>query len=363
MNFITRAILFILVLSSSAKPVYCQENSRLSSIQANYKYGFLVTHRDEIPNSIRNRNPQGLDMLWSAETSGTKAWHHFWNFPRYGFSLGYFDLDQKQTLGEVVYATIFFEKEIIKTRSRHQLNYRIAPGLSYSNVVYDSESNPDNILISEEINFIMEGSLVYRYQLSEHWHLNAGIYLTHYSNGAVKFPNIGVNIPSLSLGLSYNFEGNEDDVNRPLNPFQFVKSNDWQAIASVSWKSAGEEYEDLDFAYTLSLQRVWHSRPKYSWVAGLDLMFNSTAGKILDNEDANPYRAGILGGVQFELGKLAFVIQAGAYVYRPEKDWDEPIYTRWGFKRQLHKNLFASLMIKTHYARADLIEAGIGYNF
>ena len=332
------------------------------SIAFNYKYGLLVTHREEIPNSIRNLKPKGFDALISFQTKGSKAWQQHWDKPNYGFSIGFFNLDQPDVLGNVIYATCFLEKPLLKTSNRHQLRYRVAPGLSYSNVVYDASNNPDNILISLPVNFIMEGSLMYQYMITKRWALTAGVYLTHYSNGAFRFPNIGVNIPSFNIGLRYQLERSGDiDLSDEGGLYPFEKSFEWQLIAAASLKSAGEEYDDLDLAYTISINRVWKLKPRYSLLGALDFMYNGTVSKVLYEEEANPYRLGIAGGIQFELGLLAFNLQAGVYVYRPEKELDEAIYLRWGFKREIGRRLLINLMLKTHYARADLVELGIGY--
>lgn len=356
----SKTILILIFLHALSLECLAQK-SEGQSFSFNYKSGLLLTHREEIPQSIRDKKPYGFDLLLNINTNGTKAWHKYWNNPDYGFSIGFFDLDQKNILGDVYYVTYFFEKSVFNSSGKHDIRYRIAPGLAYSDIVYNMGSNPDNILVSLPVNFIMELSLFYKLGISSSLNMIAGLNLTHYSNGALKFPNIGVNIPNLNIGLCYNFKGiDKQKITAIEFEPEFKKAYEWQIIPAMSWKSAGEEYEDLDFAYSLSLNRIWKLNPRYSWVSGIDLMFNNTIRKVLGNPEANRYRAGLTGGVQYELGRLAFLLQAGVYIYRPEKQLDKAIYQRWGFKHELGNKFLINLMLKTHYARADLIEIGFG---
>ena len=48
------------------------------------------------------------------------------------------------------------------------------------------------------------------------------------------------------------------------------------------------------------------------------------------------------------------------YVYKPYQpnDW---LYTKIGFKYYFNENVFSSMILKTHYAVAEVLEFGIGY--
>jgi len=335
------------------------QNKYGNSLKLNMRYGSLVAHRSSIDESLRGLNPRGVELSYSFLNLSGKNWHKNWGNPNFGFSLSYFDLEKDDFLGKVGYATIYFEKELFSNSLGHNLTYRIAPGISYSDRTYDDTDNPLNTLISSSINIVIEGSLLYNYKLHNNWFLNAGISITHYSNGAFKLPNLGVNIPSLNLGLSYLF--NEKEIIETDESSLFQSSNSWVHSLAYSLKSAAKEYDDLDMAWTYSIQRIWHLRPRYSLLISSDLMFNNSVRKILHNPSANRYRIGIAAGQQFELGKFAVLTQVGYYVYRPEKNLDKAIYFRWGFKYKISKKLIVFHMLKTHYGRADLIEWGMAY--
>ena len=55
-------------------------------------------------------------------------------------------------------------------------------------------------------------------------------------------------------------------------------------------------------------------------------------------------------------------MQTGVYFFTKAKD-DGLIYSRVGLRAKVYKNLTASLTLKTHFFKADVIEWGVGYCF
>jgi hypothetical protein len=59
---------------------------------------------------------------------------------------------------------------------------------------------------------------------------------------------------------------------------------------------------------------------------------------------------------------LSFLFQAGVYPYTRYKD-DGIIYSRLGLRYLFGKHILANITLKTHFAKADNIEFGLGYTF
>ncbi|MDW7691797.1 acyloxyacyl hydrolase [Flammeovirgaceae bacterium SG7u.111] len=327
----------------------------------NARQGYLIKHRKEIDPSLENRFPRGIEFFYHVKTNGDKPWQHEWNFPGIGFSAGWFNLDNPEVLGDMYYATIYFQKFLIKKPSKHQLSFKIAPGISYSTKIYDEETNPTNILVSTKFNTVMEGNFLYHYQFSPKWRINTGLTFTHYSNGAVKKPNKGVNIPSFTLGIAHTPNPERFKINENVK-FSYEKGVSYDLSYGFGWKAADIGY-DPDFAWTISFNGIKRTGPKTGWMLGTDLVYNSSIPKVIKKDDAELFRTGITFGHHLFVSKINLVTQIGYYIYRPEKDLDEPIYLRWGLKYYPSKRVFASMMLKTHYGKADLIEWGLGYTF
>lgn len=68
---------------------------------------------------------------------------------------------------------------------------------------YNKESAPYNTAVSTPVTAHMNVGLKLNYLLSEHWQLNCGWSVTHFSNGNTSYPNQGINMAGLSIGVSY----------------------------------------------------------------------------------------------------------------------------------------------------------------
>ena len=75
------------------------------------------------------------------------------------------------------------------------------------------------------------------------------------------------------------------------------------------------------------------------------------------NEDYR--RIGIFAGHELFINKLSLLTQLGYYVYYPY-DFEGRTYFRIGLKRYFGEKLFGALTLKSHGAKAEAVEFGIG---
>ena len=76
-------------------------------------------------------------------------------------------------------------------------------------------------------------------------------------------------------------------------------------------------------------------------------------------EDTDFKRVGIFAGYEIAIIKMSLEAQVGYYVYEPF-DFLGPMYQRLGAKYQWNKTFFSSVSLKTHAAKAEALEFGIG---
>ena len=62
------------------------------------------------------------------------------------------------------------------------------------------------------------------------------------------------------------------------------------------------------------------------------------------------------------IDRLAVVMVLGTYAYSKAKE-DGPIYDRIGLRYYCKNNLIVNFSLKTHFANADFLDFGIGYQF
>ena len=76
-------------------------------------------------------------------------------------------------------------------------------------------------------------------------------------------------------------------------------------------------------------------------------------------EDTDFKRVGLFAGYELAINKFSVEAQVGYYVYEPF-DFLGPMYQRVGTKYHWNKTVFSSLSLKTHAAKAEALEFGIG---
>ena len=64
---------------------------------------------------------------------------------------------------------------------------------------------------------------------------------------------------------------------------------------------------------------------------------------------------------QLRFSRLSLVTQLGFYIYAKDKS-DGPIYDRLAIQYKLNNNILLNVALKTHFAKADFVEWGIGYS-
>lgn len=323
-----------------------------------YRHGLLLNHHEELRDLYGGINPQGIEFTWLKQTDGSKDWHQVWNFPDIGINLAYYNL-QDRDLGFTVLSSVFLQKYIGDRSDKLQLSFKVAPGISYSNKIFKKGENDNNTFVSTKINMVMEGNFLAHYQLSDQTHAFGGISFSHYSNGGVRLPNSGINIPALTLGMTYT-----PHPSRITREYREIPNISRKVTAHLmyagSLKAINEESKELGYAWTLSGYGHWRLNHRSAMTGGLDLFYNSTISERVDNPEASEYRVGIHGGHDLTAGPTSLLLQVGYYIYRPV-DVDKSFYWRLGMKQQISPRFFAGLFLKAHMGRADVLEWGLGY--
>ena len=75
-------------------------------------------------------------------------------------------------------------------------------------------------------------------------------------------------------------------------------------------------------------------------------------------------RAGVFIGYELQINKLAPFVNLGYYYYNPSS-FGDTLYNRIGLKRYFGKKeeIYGLLSVKSHAAKAEALEFGIGYRF
>jgi len=360
-------LIFIFIAFTAMKTEAQQQDSTKNEcwISANFHYGFLMAQHATMQYLVKGHIP-AAEIDYYKPTHGTQQWQQTFGFPEYGVAFFAANLENPTVLGNIfgIYPFINFH---LNKNKKLKLYLRVGSGLAYITKKFTPFDDHKEIAIGSHINAIINLRLNTAFALGKQMRLEAGIGLTHSSNGATQTPNLGLNIPTVNLGIGYHF-----------NPKNYFLHSD--TTTSVSKKitynilfASGINQIDPPggphyFAYTFSINRNRRLNQKSTLGTGLDIFYNmSNIQQMID--DSTPLKnnfqdvqVGVKISYQLALGKLTLPIEMGAYLFTKYKT-DGYLYHRIGLRYQLTNHLIANLTLLTHWAKASYIEWGIGYRF
>lgn len=330
----------------------------LTFLSASFTPGFLLAHRADIKN-LASHN-MGYEISFEREHNNS-YWGDHYTKPTIGFGVLYYDLG-KETTGDAIGGTAHIKLQVAELKT-FQLNFRMAGGLAYLTKKFDLQENRRNQAVGSHLNGSMQFGLVAR-KLFENSYLEMGPSISHYSNAAFKLPNLGYNIPSLTirygriLGNAVHKE-TEGSIRRELLQ--------WRVIAVYGKKQLNIS-DPIDFTnFGLQLRGLYRVKSVRSWRFGLDYTHDKTYGFSEDpQQDLDALSIGetaeiaMSGGFQWSFGKTDVVAELGAYVYRPYSS-KSPINQRMGIVYRFTEQLSVQGTLKFHNGVADFFEWGMGY--
>lgn len=141
-------------------------------------------------------------------------------------------------LGTPISVYLLQGARIASLSRRLKLNYEWNFGLSCGWHPYDPVNNPENLVIGSKVTAYIGLDFYLAYRLSNHFDINAGMSVAHYSNGNTEFPNSGLNTAHGRISLAYypnrktEHEGSEAYI-----PFKRYMSMDITLFGS--WRRKG----------------------------------------------------------------------------------------------------------------------------
>jgi len=326
-------------------------------------YGFIIAHRPALE-PLQQKKVSGFEFTFSKTTNGEKDWEKIYNFPTYGVTLAYFNLGSPDHLGYgiAVYPGIDFP--LGKKNPEKGFHFRYGTGLGYIQKKFDRENNFKNAAIGSHINGIIHFDLHYETTISARSNLELSVGITHYSNGAYRLPNLGINIATFSLAYGVFSGERKTFTARTIPPF-----NKKSYVIVHAGGFPKEIYPPLGKKYfSAVVSTMWLKQVSYksAWGLGADLFYDNSIKPRLEHieeevHSMDNFRPGIYAGYHLSVNNFGLMFNMGYYLYNAWED-DGNVYHRICLHYYFEK-LFLCANLKTHYARADMVEFGIGYKF
>jgi len=348
------SILFLLLFSNQGFSQY------ETWLEGRVKAGFLVAHRS-IMGHLANEHAYAGELSYFVQGKGRKAWHEAYKYPTYGVTGFFGTVGNRELMGHYFGAFGFMSFPLLKVK-HYTFSGKVGCGVGYGTKVHDPEDNKLSIAVSTHFNVLVSLAVENRWVFGRHA-FNTVIDMTHFSNGATKVPNLGLNLPYVSIGYGYKLKDASRDTRLEFNAFK--KRWEFGAIALGSTKEVfpaeGEKYP------VFGLNAV--ARRYFKRNVAMEMSFDfisKQAVKAYQSDvpktQAEIVQLGLFAGYILPLDHFHLVVGMGYYV----KDKFQPedfMYHRVGMRYVFNNGLNINLALKTHWARADYIEYGIGYTF
>lgn len=357
-------IVLILLCMFYGKTVFSQKFTDNLQIETKGQYGFILPHHSFFY-YFTEHHPYAFNIEVSKRLTGKKEWQQLYRYPIFGYGIYYCELGNKQYFGQVGAAYGFINIPII-TKPKFSFNYNIAGGFSYLTKSFDVYDNYYNLAIGSPGNVYVNLAFDTKFKLSEHFIFETGIGITHYSNGAVAKPNTGINVVTAQSGIIYNF----NTTNYTKTEIQsHVPYFEYSVIYGAGIRENSPPVGKKWFAssFSINAERAFWRKRKFG--IGFDVFYDNSiyselesSDSLADNSKMDNFRNGIHFSHDLIIGKTSITMQTGTYIiakYRREGN----IYSRFGIKHKINEHWFANLSLKTHFAKADYIEWGLGYCF
>lgn len=358
---IIRVILSLIILLSFCASA--QTIPRNYGIEFSPKIGFLIPHRATMGHLVQG-HAAGFELSGVIQTDGTKQWHQDYLFPKVGVSLYYSDFGNKEVLGSGLGIHGFMTFPFIK-KNGWCFASKLGAGLGYTTKVFQQENNPKNNALSTKLNCLVSIGAKFEKQFKQS-SVALGVDMTHFSNGAIKVPNLGLNFAYLSLAFTYYFKELIHEVDASIPRLEGDATFKWRFFSEliVSTKqiypTGGRNYGIIGISNFAQYQ----FKPKCVVEGGIDAIYNQS---IIYEKEGNynasdNFQFGAYGAFVLPIHKIQLILGMGGYVVNPVNP-NGVIYHRFGSRFKISKHLYANFTIKSNWAKADYFEYGLIYRW
>jgi hypothetical protein len=375
MKSITVYILFLFAFSYSvyatdADSVHTKRNNYLS---VNLLNSSLWAHYPELERIAGFHHV--LEIRYFYKTNGDRYWHWAYDYPKIGFGLNAGQFTSPE-IGKTM-AAYFFGTFPVYTFRNFKVEWDVCTGLGWVENIYDPVTNPYNIGVSTHLNAYLDFNVNTTFKISDRFNGFVGLGISHFSNGAGKKPNMGLNLLGVRTGVTYRLE---DELVEPMESKDYPEINKkWGMDIRYGAGSLGiSDHPETYLAQNLQLLVARRFTKRHRLGIAFDLIRDNSLiwkqylldgehsdllgfmARRLEGKQVSLYQGGVLVSSEFIMRHLSLVTQFG---YMVMYTYDAlPIYERFGVRYQLVKGMFIDMSLRAQGNKAKEITWGIGYS-
>ncbi len=365
-------LLTILLIGETAK---AQLSHRNYEVEARAHYGYMYFQNNEYHSALGrySRHTPAYEFSLHRNTYGEHRWEVLHNYPSIGFTFYYSGFGNDSISAELgkVFALYPFINFPIIPGIHSKLTFKLGVGIAYLTNKFDPKENYHNYAIGSHVNAAINLSFEYRQRIVDrlYWTNSAG--LTHFSNGATRSPNMGINIFSVATGLSWYLAPPKTHIDKRLRPknyfFEFDGKQhfvtDYQY--TLGFKDMSRQYgaHQYFFVHDLAANFMFQFSERDRLGLGLELVYDYS-DKITKPDWDMYLKPGFLLSYEVLFDRTSFMFNIGLRnnALLNSSAFGMLFYQKVAARYYFNENLFATLAFTTYDIKADFISIGIGYH-
>lgn len=364
------ALLLIFIKKSSAQQVDSINHKNSFIAEVEFENGGILATGELKEKTFNNAYYNGLNFKAGWRMNSTKdPYYRLYNNPTYG--IGFYSSTFHNDIVGKPYALYGFVQTPFGNinNKKWAFDYRIGLGLSGNFKPYNEQKNPLNLALGSKNNVFIDFGLRSQYKINNHFRAGVGVAYHHFSNGALRLPNKGVNLIPVTVSLTYQPDGMK--VSKDTTPLpELPKTTLYHVNAGAGIKEISGHDGKRFFKSTLSFYASRYVSYKWRMGAGIDLFYSASGNnEAIAHDKRGKLSSKLSGGPAFYLvhilnQDLVLNGNIGYYIHNQEFNGEiRKVFLRAGFRYYVYKNLNAGVSIKAHQGQADFIEWTLGYTF
>ena len=367
--------------------------SKYSFLTVNAAGGFVLpTEHLTIGKGNQSSLYSAFALKYGFTTRGNKLENYYFGLPYYGIGVYIPRFSYQKEMGHPFSAYIFMGGTVAELNSFLSFNYEINLGASFNWNRYDMNKDPDFTALGSSVNVHLAGSGYLNWRLSDKFDLHTGISLNHFSNGALRTPNNGLNAVSSFVELAYYFNRKDkrslkDIIN--YTPPEFKKSSIHDITVmytthTLKIDSAGtgmeSKYPRKQFNVVgISYSYMQHNTRRFMWGPSLELVYDESINASFTGKRdpktgiyreyyrmagiKNRFSVGVSLKGEITMPGYAIFVNLGYDIYHKDRRVAR-FYQIYGGKVNLSNNLFATFSVRsTNVTRSQYLHFSLGYRF
>jgi hypothetical protein len=334
-------------------------------------YGWTLDHHIEMTPYKKHYPAYEISLLKA--TYGRTRWEYMYNYPLIGISYWYSDLGRTEALGSA-HAIFPYINFPLLGRKGFNLYFRLGVGIGYLTKKYDRYENYENLAIGSHINGAVNLLFEARWRIGKRFMASGGLSWMHFSNGAIKQPNYGLNMPGATVALAYRLTRENPYQRQKLLPELIPFEFDGKRFLQLDFNAA---FGIKDYQATLGggnkylvavvySNLLWPVSYKSRFGCGIDFSYDGSDEKLMELRGNVPdhrisyVKIGVTGAYELEFSRMAIMLNLGFNFTGADKS-DGYVYEKLALRYAFTKNIFGSMTLKAYYGKADYITFGVGY--